>query len=448
MTKPNGVPQTSPQGTPAVLKPRGYGFMRMRILGLLLLGSFLGAGCGDLFEVDNPTNLDVSDLDSDGLLGALANTPEGAFSLAYDDLILSAGGLSDETTNIYRGQGGDYSIERGFMTQSARNDGDYDAMAQARWVIDEMIRKLEKKLTNPNTDLRMARAVYWAGLARVALADHYQEVPIDGGRPEKPDVMLEKSLAFFDRAAQIASAGGDANLRAAALGSKARIYRSLYFERGIEMRKAPDPTYFASARQAAEQALAVKPDFRLDVHYQEPGSANAFYQLYAQLTSNVMDPTMGELKDPVSGQLEPRVKHGPRAFPVPEPLKGWVYAQMKYTSRSDDIPVSRWQEVRLVLAEAHLLAGNLPEAVNQINVVRAAARLPAFQSNNAAAIYTQLKYERKVEFWLEGRRWQDHRYYEIFPHEWVPAAIALGIHRRWPVSVQEEQTNPFYRVGG
>ena len=99
----------------------------------------------------------------------------------------------------------------------------------------------------------------------------------------------------------------------------------------------------------------------------------------------------------------------------------------------------------MVAAEAHLVAGNLSEAVGQINLVRADAGLPAFSSTDVDAIYDQLKYERLVEFWLEGRRWQDHRYYGSIPREWELLQVVKGVNRRWPVSAEERDRNENYR---
>lgn len=407
----------------------------------LFLVAPLMAGCDSLLEVDNPASLSSDDLNATSMLGAIANTSEGIFSTAYNGVIRAAGDIADETDNIYRGSVGTSGL-LGFTHGAAANDGGYNSLSQARWVIDDMIGRLQTRLPSPNSDVRLADAWLWGGLTRLALAEYYEEVTFDGGTPVKPDSVMMAALTYFDRSALIAQAAGDVNLRAAALSSKARTYRALYFERGIEVGKPGDIAYFQQAKAAAEQALAAKPDFRKNVRYADPGSQNTFRNLYSPLTGPIMHPDYGTIMDPVSGVAEPRIQHGPAAFPAPDPLKGFVYAQLKYTTFNDPIPVARWQEARLILAEANLLLGNSAEAVNQINLVRTAAKLPAFTGASAAAIYDQIKYERKVEFWLEGRRWQDHRNYEIVPAKWVDGAKLLGVHRRWPLSPTERDTNP------
>jgi hypothetical protein len=80
--------------------------------------------------------------------------------------------------------------------------------------------------------------------------------------------------------------------------------------------------------------------------------------------------------------------------------------------------------------------------VQQINLVRQAAGLTDFASTDANAIRQQLIYERRTEFWLELRGWQDHRYYNVVPDMWSDAAEQKGLDRRLPISRRERDSNP------
>ena len=405
---------------------------------LVVLTAFVGAGCSDLFEVENPTNIEDEGLDDPRMLPAIANSPQGVFSTGYDNILVHAGTVADEinfvtTYTLY------LEFDLGVMdSPSHERDLLFRDMSVARWVADDMITRLGDLLSSSDSDVRMANAHYWAGLSRVVLADHFEEVPIDAGPPNTPAAIYEQSLPFFDKAAQIAAAAGDANGHASALGSKARALRSLYFERGMQ------GSDFATALQAAEQALAAKSDYWLDVGYELPGSSNwTFERLNTGVIDHIMDPRYANMIDPVGGELDPRIKHSPLVGIARNTREH--YKQLKYDGYGSDIPVSRWQEARLVAAEAHLVAGNLSGAVGQINLVRADAGLPAFSSSDSDEILTQLKYERLVEFWLEGRRWQDHRYYGTIPQEWELLQASKGVNRRWPVSAEERDRNENYR---
>jgi hypothetical protein len=118
-----------------------------------------------------------------------------------------------------------------------------------------------------------------------------------------------------------------------------------------------------------------------------------------------------------------------------------VYLQLKYPDRDADIPLSRWQDARLILAEYYLVTGDLPAAVGEINAVRRAISLADFTSNDADEVFGQLQYERIAEFWLEARRWQDMRYWGVIPPDWAPEQKSKGIDRRWPISDAERASN-------
>jgi hypothetical protein len=96
----------------------------------------------------------------------------------------------------------------------------------------------------------------------------------------------------------------------------------------------------------------------------------------------------------------------------------------------------------LIIAENSLRTGDLVGAVSQINLVREAANLPPFSSTDPLAIRAQIIYERKAEFWLEGRDFQDLRNYGTIPDNWNSVARALGVNRRFPISDRELITNP------
>ena len=175
-----------------------------------------------------------------------------------------------------------------------------------------------------------------------------------------------------------------------------------------------------------------------------------------------MDESYLFVEDPVTGEWDPRLPHEEEVRT--EPL-GNTSFNLKFASREAELPVSRAAEAMLIIAEARLLAGDLDEAVDWINQVRAAARVrtssgdwaPAdrgwpperplsdlsdFSSSDADQIYAQLKHERQAEFWLEMRRWQDMRYYEITPYRWFDQNQAAGLQLRWPPAPEEISNNP------
>lgn len=403
----------------------------------IVLGTLMLSSCDGMLSVNNPTNIADEDLDDPTLIGALAATPEGAVSLGYDHAI------------VYAEVVGDAGFQASTQTESLKLDqGDiegyneryelvYNQLASGRWLADYMTERVEALVTNPDTDLRVASGYFWSAIARITLADLFEEVPYDGGPPLPPAEVYEEAIDRLSTAAEVALKAGDTNLAAAAYSSIARAYRSLYFERGKQFAD------FQLAFDFADLALRTMPNFHTVVRYQTPGSFNEVFSVYS--TGRVvdsMDPRYANQIDPVSGQRDLRIQHGPHLGQAANGRD--VYEQSKYSSRDADIPVSRWQEASLIRAEYYLLSGDIERSADEINDVREVAGLPPFAPAGIAEAFGQLQYERATEFWLELRRWQDMRYYGIIPPEWTDDNKAKGVDRRWPVSQQEIGSNPHY----
>ncbi len=80
------------------------------------------------------------------------------------------------------------------------------------------------------------------------------------------------------------------------------------------------------------------------------------------------------------------------------------------TSSTDRLPIIRNEELLLLRAEANIGLQRYTEAAADINIVRAAAGLPAVTLTAANAV-DQLLYERRYSLFMEGHRWIDVRRY-------------------------------------
>ena len=403
----------------------------------LLIGAItiFTISCED-FEVDNPTNIVDDQLNDEGLATALGNTPEVAVAAALDDAIVWSAACSDE--GFLSGSGTfRIMIDEGFMDgYNQQYDNLYNALASARWIADDATKRVIELVTTPNSDVRVANGYFWGAMARMTLADHFEQVVYDGGAPITPTKAMEDAIALFQQAATVASAAGNTSLAAASHGAIARAHRAIYFDNKNE-KQSEDMATFKKASDAAKAALALSGTYVEYANYAPPGATNFVYASVNASRYNRMDPKYANMKDPVSGELDPRIKHGPKVNNSPR-TGDPVYLITKYPDEGADIPVSRAAEARLIIAEYAVMTNDLTTAVTYINENRTAVGLSAFASTDQAAILTQLKYERSVELWYEGRRWQDMRYYEIIPDRWASANKSLGIHRRWPVSQREK----------
>ena len=403
----------------------------------ILIGviSMFAISCED-FEVDNPTNIVDEQLDDAGLATALGNTPEVAVAAALDDAIVWSAACSDE--GFLSGSGTfRIMIDEGFMDgYNQQYDNLYNALASARWIADDATKRVKELVTTPNSDVRVANGLFWGGMARMTLADHFEQVVYDGNAPITPTKAMEDAIVLFQEAATVASAAGNTSLAAASHGAIARAHRAIYFDNKNE-NSSDDMATFKKASDAAKAALAISGSYVEYANYAPPGGTNFVYASVNASRYNRMDPKYAYLKDPVSGDIDPRIKHGPKVNNSPR-TGDPVYLITKYPDEGADIPVSRAAEARLIVAEYAAMTNDLATAVSYINEVRADAGLSVFSSADQAAILTQLKYERSAELWYEGRRWQDMRYYEIIPDRWAQVNKTKGIHRRWPVSQREK----------
>lgn len=409
-----------------------------RILSLVtaVLAATALVGCDGLFEVENPTDIEETDLENPGMVGSLANSPHAAVAEYYDIAVVNGGLPGDEVIHASTNQGWLRLDQGTFSTFTQGAENLYNGMASAQWTARETTERLRELVDDPTSDGRVARGHFWDALARITLADLYERVTFDGGPALQPPEVYRAAIDILEETASIGRSAGDMEAVAAAEATMARAYRSLYYDYTSEQ----DPAFFEQARDHAQAALEAQPGFTFYVEYAQPGSSNGVYGALFQSDYNVMDPTTAYLEDPASGQPDPRVQHteqqdlGSRGDPIFWPTK--------YGSRNDDIPVSKWEEPVLILAEYHLLNGELPEAVERINEVRTDAGLPEFSSDSAQEIEEQLIHERRAEFWLELRRWQDMRYYDMVPERWTETAQQQGVDRRFPISLRECQSNP------
>lgn len=400
------------------------------------------AGCDGLLDVENPTNLQDSDLSAPMLETALSGSAEGNLAGPYSTAVVYGELLGDQ---IFHPAMQDYGIliDTGFRRRdNVMVAQAYTTMASARWIADDMVTRLTEMVADPSRHQGVAASYYWGAIARLTMAMYFEEVTYDAGAPITPAKAIADAVERLTSAAQVAKAGGNSNLEAGAYGSLARAYRSLYYEK-LHYGSGPDPALFQQAESFARQAISTKADFLVNIRYGQPGATNGIYGNLNVDFYHRMAPWYAGRKDPVSGQADPRIvvsgseTPGARGDP-----RFW---QGKYKSLGDPLPVSRAAEAELIIAEARLLAGDLPGAVEWINRVRTKAGLPDFASSNATEIRTQLIYERDTELWLEGRRMEDHRFYEVLPARWADVNKSEGVHGRYPVSDQEKNNNSNYR---
>lgn len=192
---------------------------------------------------------------------------------------------------------------------------------------------------------------------------------------------------------------------------------------------------------ASADAALVTTGFRLDATYSEAASRR-YNSIWEETRTGYISVTEPFRNLKVGGVADPRVNV------VDQKRNGWdaltpLWNQTLYTARSTPIPIARWEEAQLIVAE---VAGG-QTAVNIINNLRSRRGLPAtYTGGTAAEIKAQVVDERRRELFLDGHRLGDLRRYNLplFPAVGLPYPKGgnYGDLTCFPLPNVEIQSNP------
>jgi hypothetical protein len=147
---------------------------------------------------------------------------------------------------------------------------------------------------------------------------------------------------------------------------------------------------------------------------------------YEEYYAESGDPRVAWMIDPEHPEADPGVP---------------FYVQRKYPSRNSPIRLVSGREMRLLVAEARLIGGDVVGALEAVNAVRLLAGVDPRTAADAEEAWTALKRERGIELWMEGRRLGDLR-------RWLAAGAPgdaedmTGRDTCFPIGTTEIDTNP------
>lgn len=415
------------------------------------------AGCHDILQVDNPNNVNIEALSTpasapnqvNGVLASLtrgANEVVGLTSTASDELTWV--GSLDGMDRLNRGFVRDPTIE--FIVDATTG------MSQARYMAARTVAQLEKfKTDNSLTDpTQLALANLYAAVTYDFLANNFDDFVIASAEREAgAPVGAAKMVTLYDSAEAAATRGLAAAPNASALirGQLTAMRARAKFDRAIWQKlnpsgKAPaDP--LVGDQGAADDAVAalalMGADARLPLTVT---TGMAFGNCFLPSCTNsrkeiTFNPAIASynyttkaltvaLQDPIAKTPDPVI-----TSLVTEFVTGNLLTTLVATSSRD---------MRLIAAEVALSKGNTTEFGNQINALRALNNLPAW--TGAAGQPTArdlLIHERRVTFFLQGRRLNDMYRFGITDPAWSAQGDALTCPGAMlPIGDIERQTNP------
>jgi hypothetical protein len=369
------------------------------LLATTLLSVLVSGGCNTdrLLKVTAPSSLPADRLESPEYAALLVNGAVADFECAYASFITVEGIIGDELADSQLGAAGWPYDRRDANTQpggaygvnsceSNQTPGLYRPLSTARWSADNILAKLDAwtDAEVAKRDSLIATAALYAGFSYTALGMAMCSAAIDGG-PELTEMQLF-ALAE-ERFTTAISAGGTASVPA--IANAARLGR------------ARVRLYQGNTAGAKEDAQAVPADFDFDATYSSDNNRryNRVYASNIRFGFYTVEPQSRGL---TTGGVE-----DPRTLSINSGNRGAdgtiVWYQQKYTDFGTPVPMARYAEAQLIIAEVD--GGQT--AVNIINALRDKWGLPHFESSDPQAIRQAVIDERRRELWLEGMRLYD-----------------------------------------
>jgi hypothetical protein len=425
---------------------------RVHAVGLLGLALLAAPACD--FSVTNPGPIQDAFLSDPQAFSAVVNGMANAYATA---LGMDAGGIAKVVSCITREQfpsgnlldhGCDINEEVGILTPDASHESAAWANAQnARFVAEDGIRRMEGVLGSAaNQDAHVASAYMWAGFSNRLLGENMCKAVFDGGPSDTSSAYLTRAKDQFTKALTIATAIGTSqnNVRLAAVAGKASVEVDL-----------------GDWSAAETDAASVPYDFNLQIGFDNIGVAT--YNIFSWAIASAPFRSLSVWNTPYlqyyTDYGDPRTpwKYDAK-YPTGElarPCCGKVEfdAEQKYVDVSSPMNIASGREMLLIRAENMLRNGQWSQAMQLVNdSLRATVGVAPWNPTTLDEAWSDFKFERGIELWLEGRRLGDLRRWAAAgtPGALQPLedptnpATYLDLNRSlcFPIPTTELQTNP------
>jgi hypothetical protein len=388
-------------------------------------------------KVTNPGPVNATFLDDKAAFTAVVN---GAGRNLADALNWTSYTGAAAAREIFpAGSTGSFGItpsEQNGKLNDDENDTHWGLSQQARWTAENAVSRLKAGLgTGYANSTPAAQANIWAGYANRHLGENFCDGVIDGGPKQAYTVYLDRAEAAFTEALSVATAANNTTLATAAKAGRA----SVRLDKG-------DMTGAASDANGIANTFAYKmPYYTTDADqynriywatanlpYRAHTVWNTFYETYYTATKDPRVAWGSDPKNPVGDAAVGNLGKVP-----------W-YFELKYNDKTSPINLSTGWEMRLIEAEAKLVAGDIPGSMTLLNTHRVALNLAPWTATTATDAWTALKRERGIELWLEARRLGDFRRWAAASRPGT-AEDMTGRDLCFATGLGEKQTNPNFK---
>ncbi len=403
------------------------------------------AACSEITDLEqsNPGEIDAGDVYRPANAQTLVNGMRSDFECAYMRVVTGGGMLSDEiSAAIASSVTFDYDRRSLLPTHpyaggcgGAQLPGIYTSLSRARGSADTTYHRMTDWSVEdvPERERLLGELATYGGWTLSLMGEHMCTAAIDVGPELSSEQLFSEALSRFDVGMGHAQAAGDETTRLLALLGRARAHLHL-----------------GNHAQAEEDASAIPADFRVVT---TPSATDTRLQNIVYVHINQSDfGTVGEtFRDlTLDGEPDPRVQVTDAGRTGTAGVQIWT--PDKYPSTTAPIPIARYAEAQLIIAEARVAADDLPGAAAAINAARNSSGrsdMPEFDPTGMTAdqVMEQLEEERRRELFLEGRRLWDVRRLDqpLIPAPGEPYERGGGVYgdqRCFPLPDVERNNNP------
>lgn len=378
--------------------------------GLLLAPLGAAVGCGELLEVQAPSRVLEESLRKPATAKLLVDGARAAFGCAFQAYVNGVALLTDEMEDTQLAAAAwpwDRRDWNGSLGQAYAESpctafqifGVYTPLQTARFSADDAVTTISGFTDEevPNRQALLAQAQLLAGYGRVLLGEGFCSAAIDVGPQLFPDDFFTEAEARFTQAITLAQGSAQTAIERAARVGRARARVGLAQLPG-------QPANAAKYAEAKADAQGVPTGFVFNMPY---NAASAFSQ------NNIAQRNRFSLLYGVAANY--RNLNDPRVRVTNSTLRGAdattiVWFADKYPLRDTPIPLARYEEAQLIIAEAELAAGNPAGAISILNTLRGrpGIGLPPYGGpTDAASVRSFLIQERAKELFLEGHHFWD-----------------------------------------
>lgn len=407
----------------------------------------MSAGCGDILSLKqaNPSQLISETVYTPANAQLIVNGAIADFECAFARFVTGSGMFTDELANAFASSN-NYDYDRrtllptspyaggcGTTTGGTQNPGIYTSLSTARGTADAAYRALDG-WTNEQVQNRsklLGQTAAYAGFSLVLLGEAMCSAAIDLSAEMTPAQLFTEAVSRFDKAIAAATAANDAVTANFARLGRARALLNL-----------------GNGTAAATDAALIPAGFVVNT---SPDAVTARRQNIVFVHTNM---NFWSTVDPSFRNLTLNDSPDPRVQVTNSGRTGTTNAQIwqpnKYPAVTTPMPIARYAQAQLIIAEVKAAAGDLDGAETAINAARNSGRtgMPQFSAAGMtpAQVKDQVIEERRRELFLEGHRMGDIRRLNLPLNPAPGAAFAsggvYGDQRCFPLPDVERINNP------